>query len=185
MKTASLLFREAIEAVPTVPKHEERNAILKRFWKKVRKGDGGDSCWEWIGGKIGDGYGNFAFRQNGEKKSVLAHRFVFEQHHDMIVWPGFCVLHSCDNRACINPNHLFLGTNQDNVDDKVRKGRQWCPKGVLAPWAKLTAEQVLEIRETWRNRKRVRGTVSSLAERFGVSCSTISRITHERGWGHL
>lgn len=88
----------------------------KRFWKHVNKLSK-DECWEFIPHKPGK-YGSFSINS----KHISAHRFSYELHNGPIpdeLW----VLHKCDNPPCVNPNHLFLGTHQDNVDDMVKKGR--------------------------------------------------------------
>ena len=91
-----------------------------RFWKKVQKTE---SCWNWIGGGRGNGYGSFRF----QGKTIDTHRISWMIHHGSIP-EGLCVLHSCDNRRCTNPSHLFLGTKKVNHDDMVAKGRKPGPK---------------------------------------------------------
>lgn len=94
---------------------------MEKFWSKVDiKGE--DECWEWLSNKFPKGYGSFRV---GDCNKV-AHRYSWELYNK--VSPGeLHVLHKCDNRGCVNPNHLFLGTNQENVDDKMRKGRYKLP----------------------------------------------------------
>jgi hypothetical protein len=99
--------------------------------------------------------------------------------------PGqLCVLHRCDNRVCVNPLHLFLGTKQDNSDDKVAKGRQaW---GESLGKNRLTANQVLEIRQEYKPRRSgCRGNVSDLAARYGVSASLVYHAATRRTWKQL
>lgn len=95
-----------------------------RFWQHVRKATTG--CWEWTGGRtpIVRGRGGYGkFRRNNPRRMELAHRVAWELAHGPIP-PGQDVLHSCDNPPCVRKDHLFLGTNQDNSDDMVSKGRR-------------------------------------------------------------
>jgi hypothetical protein len=95
-----------------------------------------------------------------------------------------CVCHHCDNRKCINPEHLFLGTNADNIRDRDKKGRGWIPRGEENPHTKLTAKQVLEIRERYRKRSSVNNG-RTLAKEFNVSSSTIGRAATGKSWAWL
>ena len=105
----------------------------ERFLNKITKSEGlgpcGD-CWEWTAGLDGKGYGAFAVKG----RMVQAHKYSYSLFKGSIP-DGLFVLHSCDNRKCVNPKHLSLGTNADNVHDMLSKGRQnhqlvkVCPKG--------------------------------------------------------
>lgn len=149
-------------------------ATQKRFWNHVRIADG---CWEWFGGKDRGGYG-ILHSPNPERRRLLAHRVSWELHRGAIP-AGMFVLHTCDNRSCVNPAHLFLGTHASNMRDMTAKGRQ--ASGVRHSQAKLTDEAVLEIRA-----KRANGTTQpALAALYGVSQTTISRICQRVLWRHL
>ena len=91
--------------------------IEQKFWNNVNvRGDTWE-CWEWTAGQNSDGYGNFNF----PNKTKSAHRVAWILTYGPIPM-GICVLHSCDNPSCCNPEHLFLGTNQDNMNDLAEKG---------------------------------------------------------------
>lgn len=91
-------------------------ALLRRFWSKVTKGDG---CWEWHGARFKQGYGILTIGG----KSLLAHRVSVELSTGKPIPEGMLVCHHCDNPPCVRPDHLFVGTDGDNVRDCVQKGR--------------------------------------------------------------
>lgn len=95
---------------------------------------------------------------------------------------GQCVLHTCDNMRCVNPHHLFLGTNDDNSKDMVAKERQWKPKGTLNSCAVLNDDIVREIRFQLEHSGT---TQQSIADYYGVSQSIISDIKRGRKWAHV
>lgn len=145
---------------------------MSRFWKNVDKTDG---CWNWTGTRTDKGYGRF----KTSTKNWRAHRLSYEMHCGPIP-EGMQVLHECDNPSCVRPDHLFLGTNADNMADKCAKGREAHVgvKGVQHPKAKLTEDDVRTIRS-------MRGTLREAATRFGVSQTTISDIRSRRCWSHI
>ena len=152
--------------------------VVARFWSKVDVQIGTDVCWEWQGGKCRDGYGNF--KLNG--RATGAHRIAYELHYGE--HPGeLHVCHRCDNRSCVNPYHLFLGTPADNSADMAAKGRAHGPglKGEDNPSARLTEADVLKIRELIAQGL----TNIAIARRYGVTHSMISAIRRGKAWAHV
>jgi hypothetical protein len=145
------------------------------FWSKVDRSKGVDSCWKWLGVVLPDGYGFCGF---GGKRNLRPHRVAFG-----IANPGFVkslyICHRCDNPLCCNPAHLFSGTQQDNMSDKVNKGRQ--ARGETHGMVRLTGEQALRMREL-----RAQGeTFRSIGEAFGMSTRQAWRICMGKSWKHL
>ncbi len=150
--------------------------VEQRFWEKVNKTDG---CWEWTSTIGTNGYGKFWF--NG--KVHEAHRFIYEQLHGDIP-DNICVCHSCDNPICVNPIHLWPGTVAQNVDDKVRKGRQNCgirPSGVDYP-IKLNRDRVFQIRALYATSGYSQATLGRM---FNVRPATIGEIVRREIWKHV
>lgn len=152
-----------------------KGSLEDRFWNRVEKTD--DGCWLWNGSRTERGYGRIG---GSDKKVLLAHRLSWKIHFGEP--RGLCVLHRCDNPPCVNPDHLFLGTVLENNEDMREKGRGTRPpyhSGESHPRAKLTLEEVLQIRSSYSPRKVTR---SQLADRFGVSEGTIKAILSRRNW---
>lgn len=136
----------------------------------------GDSCWEWTAGKDQQGYGMFY----ANHKTYKAHRVSYFLHYGEFDL-SLCVCHKCDNPSCVNPSHLFLGTVTDNNSDRHNKGRSKNKPtpGMSHNMAKLTDRAVLDIRS------RVDVLQKELAQKYGVSVATISRIQAGKTWKHL
>ena len=132
------------------------------------------SCWLWVAGCFESGYGRFFL----DGKLRRAHRVSYELHHGPI--GRLHVLHRCDRRACVNPDHLFLGTHDDNMADMARKGRVVNNplRGAAAPGAKLTDEQALAIKGDPRRQ-------ADIAAQYGIHQVLVSRIKTGKAWAHL
>ena len=103
----------------------KRRPLKERFYKNLPSGRDPDKCWEWQGACTSHGYGNIGAGGNC-RKVLSAHRVAWQLANDQKIPEGMHVLHSCDNPSCCNPSHLRLGTNADNVRDKVERGRTPC-----------------------------------------------------------
>jgi hypothetical protein len=147
-------------------KIEKRFKEPKRFWSKVDVGEV-DECWNWLASKRNE-YGCFGIRY----RTWYAHRVAWILTYGPIP-EGLCVLHHCDNRACCNPYHLFLGTRADNAADASRKGQKA---------KKLTKEEVLEIRDLYSTGEL---TQRELADKFDIDRSAVSDITRRKWWKWL
>jgi hypothetical protein len=145
---------------------------LDKFWSKIDKSG---PCWEWTGRLSRTGYGNF----DVDQKPTYVHRISFELANGPIT-NGLHVLHQCDNRKCVNPSHLFLGTQQDNMKDMNAKGRHKFGRhlGTKNPSARLTEQQVLEIRSLKESRH-------ALAAKYQVAVCTIDDIKSRKTWKHI
>lgn len=147
--------------------------VILRFLDKLKETENG--CIEWTGKLNADGYGDISIGGREDQIKMRAHRWALGfAMGGVILPPEIMACHHCDNPACANPMHLFPGTNQDNMDDMVAKGRS----SLLAVNRKLTDEQVLEIRRSGEF-----GTV--LSKRYGVSEGTISEIKSNKIWRNL
>ena len=168
------------------------NSEKERFLSKVDKDgliiyDNLNPCWIWIGAKQNRGYGVFRFRG----KASLAHRVSYVLFNGPIGDEIF-VCHHCDNRPCVNPAHLFLGSNSDNIQDAIRKGRlatgdrsgsRKYPEKLNIwenhPMAKLTKDQVDEIRKLYRERA---GSQHDIAMMFNISRGNVQNIVRGKIW---
>jgi hypothetical protein len=136
-------------------------------------------CWLWLGSQRGSmGYGSIKIKG----KNVVSHRYSWEIHYGEIPYLSL-VCHTCDNPACVNPSHLFLGSHKDNRADMFKKGRQNCKgpttlKGESNPSAKLSQLQADEIRKSGMK-------INDLTKKYGVSRSTVFRIRNGKLWNQL
>lgn len=148
---------------------KDNNLINQRFWKKVQKTN---SCWLFTGG-LARGYGHFSY----EDKPIKAHRFSWIIHFGAIP-KNKLVCHKCDIRNCVNPDHLFLGTQRDNIQDMIQKGRI-NRAGENGHNSRLTQKQVDNLRSLRLSQKL---TYQKLGELFGISLMHAYRIVNFIRW---
>lgn len=146
---------------------------LASFWSKVTKSDG---CWIWNGYKNQDGYGRMVVNE----RLVMTHRIAFAIHHEQPL--KRLILHSCDNPACVNPSHLSVGSQKENVADMDAKRRRYISKGEEIHCAKLTDEMVLKIRHL-KEASNIR--VAAISRMFNVSHRTIRLVILRETWKHV
>ena len=157
-----------------------RGTLAERFWAKVAKRDI-DECWEWQASVDTRGYGNFGVpRNDGTGRYIMqrAHRIAWELTHGPLAGPGQHLCHTCDNRKCVNPAHLFIGNPQINMQDCAAKGRFNGRKGENNPRAKLTAKDVLDIRSSTI-------PLAQLARHYGVVKSVVGYAKRGVTWRGL
>lgn len=147
---------------------------IQRFWKYANKKSNND-CWDWTGACNSGRYGMIRIN----RKNIGAHRFSWELHFDKIP-NGLLVCHHCDNPTCVNPFHLFLGTTIDNTKDMFDKGRANKSKGEDNGMAKLTSDNIKEIRYL-----KGKFTQKALGEMFDVRRGTIGKIHRNERWKHI
>lgn len=182
-------YRTVISRRLTISKHEQnfprckncwknncKKTSIQRFWKYVDI-KGKNDCWPWIGHKRGPaGYGGFKMYKEKEK---YAHRISFEIFTGKKIPEGMCVLHSCDNPLCVNPAHLWIGTQLENIKDRESKGRGGLHKGEANGRSKLTRKDVENIRIMYATGNYTQETLGKL---FGVAKVTIGLITRRKIW---
>lgn len=154
--------------MPNPPKLIDETYFLSRSKKNDETG-----CVEWTRHIATTGYGTLKYRQ----KQWIAHRFAWQFYRGAIP-DGMIVCHKCDNRKCINPEHLFLGTTQDNVTDKMNKGRFVPCIGERSGTAKLSELQIKQILADLRPQTKI-------AKSFGISQSNVSLIKSRLSWRHV
>lgn len=150
--------------------------VLDRFWSRVKLWSATHpGCFEWVGHLSLDGYGSF---RRTKSRMELAHRVSWELANGLPIPNGRIVRHVCDNPACVNPDHLILGTDLDNAQDKVVRGRGASVVGVMNPRAKISETEVREIRQSEMSKQ-------DLASMYGVSVAAIHAILTRRNWAHV
>ncbi|MHB8406240.1 MAG: HNH endonuclease [Gammaproteobacteria bacterium] len=142
-----------------------------RFWGNAKRSPEG--CWEWQSGKAPNGYGKFWL----QGQTLGAHRIAFRLANGAIP-SGLMVCHICDNRACVRPSHLFLGTATDNMQDCLKKGRLFDHRGERCCRAKLSSAQVDLVRSRLSKGELHR----IIAADFNVKRATISKINRDKSW---
>lgn len=183
-ETRSHAITLALDFLYRKTKQESKMSVPEAyFWRRVAVGSINE-CWEWTAGTISTGYG-VTRSLTGPERQEYAHRVSWQLHFGQIP-EGLLVCHHCDNPACVNPAHLFLGTVSDNAIDMTIKGRRYdCGKhtrGEQNNRGKLTIEQVKEIRSLADGGAI---TIKELANRFDVSCTTIKNIKYRISWSWL
>lgn len=154
------------------------------FWKRVNKTE---TCWLWTGKTVGMGYGKFSHGTTGNVRSYRCHRLAYEWLVGPIS-PGLSVLHTCDTPACVNPEHLYLGTQEKNMEDKVARNRQakgdkhWTRQhperliGERHPGSKITDQQVIDIRTQYKPPITKIRYCQEKAQEYGVAWGTVYNI---------
>jgi len=167
---------------------QRRKPIEEKLWPHLKITDSG--CWEWQRAKDWDGYGALGWQRVG-KLEQKAHRIAWILTFGEIP-DGMLVCHKCDNPPCCNPMHLFCGTNKDNTQDCIQKGRFKAgsdsngnkARGERASKSKLTESDVHYIREHCVLRSRQCGA-TVMGRKFGVSKAAILAIIHRKSWSHV
>lgn len=147
-------------------------SAAERFWDLLIP-EPNSGCWLWCGARYGNGYGYFKFGKGG----IPAHRFAWRLYNGEIP-AGLLVCHRCDNRVCVNPEHLFVGSHSDNLNDMHAKGRNNTPRGERHIRAKLTERDVIDIRNDIRS-------LVEIGRQYGFDKSYAWKIKNRWHWKHI
>ena len=153
----------------------KNKTALQRFEEKFIP-EPKSGCWIWTATKSEDGYGKFYFHPTYERSHRASWMFYVGE-----IPNGLFVLHKCDNPSCVNPYHLFLGTNDDNIKDMVKKGRQRALRGSKHKNAKVTEKDVIEMRKLSESGL----SQYKIAEMFGICKSMANYICNRTNWKHV
>ena len=172
-------MNQATQTIPALRRKVNSNlqrskSHKQRFYEYFQIMESG--CWEWNGGFFKTGYGQFKLN----KSSELAHRASWILHNGEIP-EKMCICHTCDNRKCVNPKHLFVGTYTDNMQDMIRKGRRGFNAGESRADTKFTNCQILEIRIRLDEGE----SQTTIAKEFNVDQTTIHYIFARKTWKHI
>lgn len=178
---ASRLYRTGSTDIlkrPTGPKagrrlsREDVTPLAEKFWSNVSMQDG--TCWAWTGPRSSDGkYGVIAH----DGRNFRTHRVSYALNHGYVP-PRKVVRHQCDNGLCVNPDHLLIGTQLDNVRDRDSRNRRIAPWGESNGQSKLTEEEVAQILDAHSKGE----NQVQLGKRFGVDRATVGRIVRGQSW---
>lgn len=167
------LYRYCRECRRRIAEQRERPLLDRLLARTHREGD----CLIWEGCTLGSGYGVVTYRG----QSWPVHRLIYTLYRGPLP-DGVFACHHCDVRNCVNIDHLFPGTNADNMRDMALKRRAVARLGEAHPNAKLTTEQVLAMRQRFDSRQ---ATASELAREYGVSAGCVRLIVQRKAWVHL
>ena len=145
---------------------------IDRFWSKVDK-TAANGCWEWTAAKHKDGYGIFWV----DNTVFLSHRISAKYFANLNI-DNLCICHSCDNPSCVNPQHLFAGTQADNVKDMDNKGRRHNRKGINNGRAKLSENDIKDIQTKQLSYK-------EYMKKYNISNKTVYNIWNNITWTHI
>lgn len=153
------------------------NKDIERFNTKIIIQSNG--CWHYSGAHNNDGYGMFWT----QGRTIGAHRFSAEHLGNLPLKPFDCVCHTCDNPGCINPAHLFIGTNVENTADRHRKGRSVRGSQI---GNSIHSEQIVKaIKDAYNSRPHYRGIFRDLSNEFNVSYGLVWYACRDRAWRHV
>lgn len=152
----------------------------ERWESKVIFSKDNETCWEWKGSKYRKGYGHFRGKKNGKWIMQKAHRFSYQYHNNISKeeMQGKQVCHTCDNPSCVNPKHLFLGTTQDNTNDKISKGRHSFGNN---PEHRLLSFQIAQDIRRFKI-KNPKVIYKDIAKVYGTSTQQVCRILNNQIW---